>query len=126
MAATPGYDGGLTCSLDVTDLDAAVRWYEDVLGFRLLYKIDEMGWCELESPVARVNVGLSRVDRMPAGGGNATLVFGVLDIDRARRELEARQVRFDGETRTYEGMVRLATFHDPDGNTLMIYQSLSE
>jgi hypothetical protein len=33
-------------------------------------------------------------------------------------------VRFDGETREIEGMVRLATFYDPDGNTFMLAQRL--
>ncbi len=124
MATSLGYDGGLTCSLDVADLDRAIAWYEDVLGFKLLYKVDELAWCELASPVARVNVGLGQVENKKQEGGNATLVWGVTDIDAARKQLEGRNVRFDGPTRTYEGMVRLATFYDLDGNTLMLYQSL--
>ena len=124
MTASLGYDGGLTCSLDVSDLDAAIKWYEEVLGFKLLYKIDAMGWCELASPVARVNVGLGQVEKKKQEGGNSVLVWGVHDIDAARKQLEALKVRFDGPTRTYEGMVRLATFFDPDGNTLVLYQSL--
>ena len=126
MAPSLGYDGGLTCSLDVANLDAAITWYQDVLGFKLLYKIDAMAWCELASPVARVNVGLGQVEKKKHEGGNATLVWGVHDIDAARKQLEGRQVRFDGPTRTYEGMVRLATFYDPDGNTLLPYPSLEK
>lgn len=124
MAPSLGYDGGLTCSLDVSNIDASIKWYEEVLGFKLLYKVDVMGWCELASPVARVNVGLGQVEKKKQEGGNAVLVWGVHDIDSARKQLEALEVRFDGPTRTYEGMVRLATFYDPDGNTLMLYQSL--
>ena len=120
------YDGGLTCSLDVSNLDASITWYQDVLGFKLLYKIDAMAWCELASPVARVNVGLGQVEKKKAEGGNATLVWGVLDIEASRKHLEALKVRFDGPTRTYDGMVKLATFYDPDGNTLMLYQSLDK
>ena len=33
-------------------------------------------------------------------------------------------MRFDGETREIEGMVKLATFYDPDGNALMLSQRL--
>jgi catechol 2,3-dioxygenase-like lactoylglutathione lyase family enzyme len=126
MTAKLDYDGGLTCSLDVSNLDASIQWYQDVLGFQLLYKVDAMSWCELASPVARVNVGLGQVENKKQEGGNATLVFGVRDIDVARKQLEDQKVRFDGATRTYEGMVKLATFYDPDGNTLMLYQSLSK
>jgi catechol 2,3-dioxygenase-like lactoylglutathione lyase family enzyme len=124
MALSLGYDGGLTCSLDVSNLDASIAWYQDVLGFKLLYKVDAMAWCELASPVSRVTVGLGQVEKKKQEGGNATLVWGVQNIDTARKELEALKVRFDGPTRTYDGMVKLATFYDPDGNTLMLSQSL--
>ncbi len=120
-----GYDGGLTCSISVTDFDRAVAWYGDVLGFSLLYRMDEMGWGELATEVTGVNVGLSRADSITKGGG-ATLTFGVKDIDVARTRLEAKGVRFEGETQTVEGMVKLATFLDPDGNVLMLYQDLGQ
>ena len=123
MASSLGYDGGLTCALNVTDLDKSLTWYQDVLDFKLLYKMNEMGWCELATSVERVNVGLSQVEQ--AGGkGGATLTFGVTDIDAARQQLEAKDVRFDGPTQTIEGMIKLATFYDPDGNALMLYQDL--
>jgi predicted enzyme related to lactoylglutathione lyase len=125
MADALGYDGGLTCAMQVTDLKTAIQWYRDVLGFKLLYQMDEMGWCELASPVARVSVGLSQVENPEVKGG-ATLTFGVLDIDATRKSLESRQVQFDGDTMTIEGMVRLATFYDPDGNKLMLYQDLQQ
>ena len=116
-----GYDGGLTCSISVTDFDKAVQWYGEMLGFTLNYRMDEMGWCELATEVPGVNVGLSRSDSIVKGGG-ATLTFGVTDIDAARKRLESKGVRFEGETDVIPGMVKLATFFDPDGNTLMLYQ----
>ena len=123
MASTLGYDGGLTCALNVTDLEKSLNWYQNVLGFELLYRMDELGWAELRSAVARVNVGLSQVEQ--AGGkGGATLTWGVTNIDTARKELEGKDVRFDGPTRTIEGMVKLATFFDPDDNAMMLYQDL--
>ncbi len=124
MAADLGYDGGLTCALGVKDLDAAIAWYGDVLGFQLKYKMDEVAWCEMSSPVERVNVGLSQVDRASVEGG-ATMTFGVKDIARSRSSLEEKGVRFDGETMTIPNMVSLATFYDPDGNKLMLYQDLA-
>ncbi len=109
--------------MGVKDLGQALEWYQSTLGFELIYHMEEMGWAELKSPVDRVNVGLSQVeDHKPEGG--ATLTFGVKNIDRARATLEEQKVRFDGETLTYPEMVRLATFFDPDGNKLMLYQSL--
>lgn len=118
------YDGGLTCALSVTSLDRSIPWYENVLGMALMYRMDEIAWCELRSAVARVSIGLSQVES--AGGpGGATLTFGVTDLDAAKAALDAAGVRQDGPINEIPGMVRLLTFYDPDGNALMFYQDLS-
>lgn len=116
-----GYDGGLTCALGVTDLERSLEWYRRVLGFDLLYRRDDIAWCELRTGVERVNVGLS--ERREAGGpGGATLTFGVTDIEAARERLEREGVRQDGGIVDIPGLVRLLTFFDPDDNALMFYQ----
>jgi catechol 2,3-dioxygenase-like lactoylglutathione lyase family enzyme len=113
----------LTCSIGVRDLKAAIAWYQDVLGFQHLYTVDDIGWAELSTPVAKVNLGLGQVESVQPGGG-ATLTWGVSNIDTARADLERKRVRFDGPTMTIEGMVKLATFFDPDGNKHMFFQDL--
>ena len=123
-ASAIAFDGGLTCSIGVTSLDRAIPWYQQLFGMTLLYRLEDMAWCELQSPVARVNVGLSQVESVPQGGG-ATLTFGVTDLDAAKAALDAAGVRQDGEIMEIPGMVRLLTFYDPDGNALMFYQDLS-
>jgi catechol 2,3-dioxygenase-like lactoylglutathione lyase family enzyme len=111
-----GFDGGLTCALGVSDLDRSIAWYRDRLGFQLMYRMDQMAWCELTTPVGRVSVGLGQRET-PGGAGGATLTFGVVDLDAAG-------VRLDGPIQDVPGMVRLLTFYDPDGNALMLYQDL--
>lgn len=119
------YDGGLTCALGVKSLEAGVAWYRDVLGFTPLYVREDIAWGELQTGVARVNVGLSQVEE--AGGkGGATLTFGVTDIEAAKAALDEKGVRQDGDIQEIPGMVRLLTFYDPDDNALMFYQDLSE
>lgn len=125
MNLKENYDGGLTCSLNVLDIRAAMTWYQEVLGFQLIYHLEELGWSELKSPVPGVNLGLSEVEKMPPPGGNAVLTWGVKDIEEAKAELENKNVRFDGDVRTIEEMVKLATFYDPDGNCYMLYQDIS-
>jgi len=63
------YDGGLTCSCGVTDLERSIAWYQDVLGFELLYRAEQIAWCELKTSVARVNIGLSEVEEAGGRGG---------------------------------------------------------
>lgn len=123
MAEQIKYNGGLTVSLPVSDLDAAVDWYQKVLGFELQYRLDDLGWCELISPVAKVNVGLSVVESPNPGG--ATPTFGVQDMNAAKASLEENGVRIDGDIVTIEGMVSLLTFYDQDDNSLMLYQDLA-
>lgn len=119
------FDGTMTSAMQCTDLDRTIAWFNDVLGFSLMYKVDEIAWCELFSPVANTAIGFSQVESPQVLGG-ATLTFGVEDIDIARKTLEAHDVRFDGETIEYPGMVKLCTFFDPDGNKFMLSQSLSQ
>ena len=118
------YDGGLTATLDVRDLNASIRWYQEVLRFKLSYRMEELGWCEMATEQKGVNVGLFQGEKPPGRSGGATLCFGVVDLDAARRFLEGKNVRFEGPTRTIEDMVRLCTFFDPDGNRLMLSQDL--
>lgn len=123
-AAAIAYDGGLTCAISVTSLDRSILWYTDLLGMTLLYRRDDIAWCELVTGVDKVNVGLSQVES--AGGpGGATLTFGVVDLEAAKAVLDAAGVRQDGPIQEIPEMVKLLTFYDPDGNALMFYQDLS-
>jgi len=117
------YNGGLTVSLPVSDLDAAIDWYQEILGFELKYRLDDIGWCELTSSVKNVNVGLSVVETPNPGG--ATPTFGVQDIEAAAATLQAKDVRIDGDIVTIDGLVRLLMFYDQDNNALMLYQELA-
>ena len=119
------YDGGLTCSLGVSDIARSIAWYRDVLRFELLYHREDLAWCELTTGVERVNLGLSQVEE-PGGKGGATLTFGVKDIAAAKAALDRHGVRQDGDIQEIPGMVKLLTFFDPDDNALMFYQDLSE
>jgi CreA protein len=120
-----GFTGGLTLSMQTKDRKKAQQWYQDTLGLQLLYEVEEIGWSELATECERVNIGLSEVETPRVGAGPVP-TFGVNDIDDARKQLEAKDVRFDGETQEIPNMVKLATFFDPDGNALMLFQELSQ
>ena len=117
-------DNTITIALSVRDRHASAQWYGDMLGFDVMYHIDEAGWSELQTNTTGVTLGLGEhTEPVP---GNSVPVFGVADIETARRDLEAQGVRFDGPTDTVEGMVSSATFFDPDNNALMLAQDLTK
>ena len=117
------YVGDITLASSVKDLGASIAWFEQMLGFELVFRADEAGWAEMTSPTEGVTIGLGQNEEVEGAGGT-TPVFGVTDLDAARGAVEAKGVRFDGENVEVPGMVRLATFFDPDGNSYMFAQSL--
>jgi CreA protein len=124
-AAVPfEYDRQLVIAIAVSDFEESVVWYRDVLGFELAYKLEQYGWGEVSTPWPGVYIGLGQEEDPKVGGTTPT--FGVKDIEAARGHLESHDVRFDGDTHEIEGMVKLATFYDPDGNPWMLAQNLVE
>jgi predicted enzyme related to lactoylglutathione lyase len=115
----------MTASMGVTSLDSSIEWYGKVLGFALLYRADEIGWCEMTTHMPGINIGLSENQEVKQGGG-ATNVWSVTDIEAAKAHLDAHGVKQDGEIQTIPDLVRLLTFFDPDGNAMMFAQSLAE
>ena len=113
----------ITLALSVRDRHVSATWYQEMLGFEVLYHADEVGWSELATMTEGVTLGLG--EQAEPAPGNMVPVFGVADIASARQGLEAAGVRFDGPTETVEGMVSTATFYDPDENALMLAQDLT-
>lgn len=116
-------DQTITIAMSVTDRHASAEWYETMLGFGLLHHIDDAGWSEIRTNTPGVIIGLG--EHTKPSPGNCVPVFGIADLDSARQKLEQAKVRFDGETDVVEGMVKTATFYDPDGNALMLAQDLT-
>lgn len=116
------YATTVVISVGVSNLERSIEWYREVLGFELEYKLDEYGWCEVRTPFAGITIGLGQTEEVKPG--TTTPTFTVKDIAAARAYLESHEVRFDGDTYEIDGMVKLATFYDPDGNSYMLAQNL--
>ena len=113
----------ITIALSVKDRHASAKWYGDKLGFELIYHADEVGWSEVATNTAGVTIGMG--EHTEPAPGNCVPVFGIADLDAARAKLEQANVKFDGPTDVVEGMVKTATFYDPDGNAMMLAQDLT-
>jgi len=123
----PAFRPEITLAITVSDYQKGVDWYKSVLGCEEIYSMPEMGWGEFTTPIAGLNIGIGTAQEGETAGGKggATITFGVDDIDAVRADLESRGAEFDGPTHGIEGMVRLANFHDLDGNGLMLAQTLA-
>ena len=104
----------------VSDMDRAVKFYEDVLGLRLLRR-DGGSWAELDAGGIRLALH-GAIEGRPMEVGGATAVFRVDDLDAARADLEARGAEFDEHAGEVEGFARFASLRDPDGNRVQVIE----
>jgi len=124
MPTGPAYRPSVVAAITVSDFKRALAWFNDVLGFPTEYVVEGMPWGEVRTNVPGLTIGISQSDG--AGPGGAVLTFGVEDIAASRAQLEARGVAFDGPTDELPGMVKLANFHDADGNRYMLAEVLNQ
>jgi predicted enzyme related to lactoylglutathione lyase len=122
--AALGYDGSVIAVLDVADLEAAVAWYGEHLGLEPILNLTDYGWAELTTPVKGAAIGLSVPQDAPKRPG--AVVLGVKDVAAAVAKLKSGGVAFEGEVVDLPGLVKLAKFHDPDGNAITLAESQGE
>jgi catechol 2,3-dioxygenase-like lactoylglutathione lyase family enzyme len=101
------------------DMDRAVAFYADVVGFAVVRR-DGNEWAELDA--GPIRFALHGADEAAAVARSGTVVLRVDDLDTARWMLEQRGVGFDAHVGEVEGRARFATFRDPDGNPLQIIE----
>ena len=109
----------------VSDMDSAVKFYEDVVGLRLARR-DGPSWAMFDAG-SDVRLALHGAgEGRPIETGGATAVLRVDDLDAARADMEGKGVTFDERVGEVEGYARFASFFDPDGNRLQIIEYAQE
>jgi catechol 2,3-dioxygenase-like lactoylglutathione lyase family enzyme len=101
------------------DIPRARQFYSEVLGL----EIESEGESDMEFRCGQVTLDIfdpSSIGQAFAASP-AGLALRVQDVDAARAELEAKGVRFDGET-IETSVCKQAWFKDPDGNSLMLHR----
>ena len=112
----------------VADLDRAVRWYQEVLGFALVGRGGRpTGARSADLEIPGYGIGLVQDPGAPAPkpaqrSGRVHIVFGVPDPARAYAMLKARGA--DVSTRGNVAPANITTFlvHDSEGNEIEILQ----
>ena len=103
------------------DFDAAVEFYGTVLGLPLTARYGRKPGAEFETGTLTLAVLATEEFGMGFSVNRNPIAMHVEDYHAARAELESRGVVFTSDT-IDSGVCHMASFEDPDGNTLMIHQ----
>jgi len=105
----------------VSDLERAVRFYEDVLGFKLVSR-DAIARFDVDGVLFEVVPSTLKTNRKQSG--NARLCLRVDRVEEALRELKSKRVPTTQAQDKGTGI--LGSFQDPDGNEICLWQYLPE
>jgi predicted enzyme related to lactoylglutathione lyase len=103
----------------VEDMDRAVQFYQNVLGFKLLFHRED--WSEFDIGGQRLALQKVAVEAEEKSHGGAVVSFFTESIEREIRNLKDRGVEFAGELEVYS-YGKIAWFRDTEGNTLGLYE----
>ena len=103
----------------ITDMDRAVEFYHQLLGLKLLFKRED--WSEFDIDGQRL--ALRKVDTLPEYNDSSVPGISLLaqPIEQVITTLKQKGVNFNEELRVYP-YGKLASFRDPDGNILGLYE----
>ncbi len=113
-------------SRQVRDVDAAVRWYRDVLGLTHLFTFGTLAFFDCHG----IRLFLSAGEKEEGGPGDSILYFRTDDIEAAYRQLTERGITFRGAPHMihrHESGVEewMAFFEDVDGKLLALMSQVS-
>ena len=111
--------GIATVWLPVNDMDRATEFYSGTLGLRL--KDNHGEWAEIDAD--GLTIGLNaRDEEQPSPEGGAVIAFRPDgDLDDAVERLQEQGVEFAGGISEH-AWGRVASFKDPDGNSLQLFE----
>ncbi len=106
-------------SLLTQDIPRAKAFYAETLGL----EIESEGENDIEFRLGQVTLDIFNPASIgqPFAPNLGGLAIRVPDVAAARAELEAKGVEFDEDTLD-TGVCHMASFHDPDGNALMLHR----
>ena len=101
----------------VSHMDLAIRFYRDILGFKLISR-DVVARFDIDGVLFELVP--APVKGSPLAPGNARLCLRVENVEQALSELRAKGVRTGPAVDKGTGM--LGSFEDPEGNEICIWQ----
>ncbi len=109
----------------VADMDAAVKFYTEVVGLTLHELSEEFGWAELSGPDGcRLGLAQENAEFHMKAGTNAVVTITVENLDAAMKELSEKGAQLIGDVCEVPGEVKMQSILDKDGNALQIVEML--
>jgi predicted enzyme related to lactoylglutathione lyase len=115
---------GITVWYSVKNIDQTLAFYTEKLGFELLYHDQESGITMVKTNTELCLLGFSEAEEVVPS--TSSTVFDVDNIEQAVHKLKQDGVNFIGDIETIPDFVKLATFTDPDGHSLMLSETLTQ
>ena len=114
-------EGSFLVWYSVKNWDESRKFYEKSLALKTLSESE--GWIEYDSGTKGTIFAICQCSG-ESKASNGTVCFEVEDLDNAMATLKDRSVKFDDKVVEIDGHVKIATFHDPSGNTLQLVELL--
>jgi predicted enzyme related to lactoylglutathione lyase len=107
----------------VVDYNRAKAFYQDDLGLELVLEDEGSHWAEFQvSPGAKIAIHQMKVTNANPIGA---LVLEVENLEQSELWLKAKGIKLS-DKEEIPGLVKLASFTDPDGNVIQLSQALAE
>ena len=109
------------------DIDSAVAFYQNALGWTLEFAVAEYGWAQLQAgdlPIALYKPGMGGGNRQP--GGSLDFHLAVADLDALEARIRAKGPEVEVGIFTNDDGSRTLEFRDPDGNEWKIGEIVIE
>ena len=107
----------------VVDFEQAKAFYMDVLELEMVLEDEDSKWVEFQvSPGAKIAIHAVKVTNANPIGA---IVFEVENMDKTELWLAGKGIKLS-DKEEIPGLVKLASFSDPDGNMIQLSQSLME
>ncbi|MDF2659965.1 MAG: lactoylglutathione lyase [Paenibacillus sp.] len=115
---------GFTVWYNVRDIGQSLAFYTGKLGFELLFHDPDSGMAMVKTNTDQCVIGFSQAEEVVPS--TSSTVFDVSNMEDAVHTLKQQGVTFIGDIETIPDFVKLATFTDPDGHSLMLSEQLVE
>lgn len=119
------------CWIVVKDIQAAVKYYTEVVGLQLAEFNENYGWAEFEGTEGGTRLGIAQ--EKPDGsnnnspilaGQNAVMTFTVDNLDQVKALMIKKGAKCEGDVVEVPGHVKMQTIIDNDGNKFQICELL--